>query len=665
MRKYIDVLSEHQKEYLDKYASLKIYLETRLPEISSLDDLESLRKRIKKEQHALESMYGEMIKIQKTLKESTSKQSTKVKQTFEHWNQKFIDRFNKATPDCKTLFDQIDAKKQEIKDDNDPAKILKKLISKFQANELDIQAFNDFLMNPAVKSKMRANPLFSAKVEHLNRQIIVRYGHTLARLDQELFLNIRLQELFSPWAFAKSPTIKANAANYNNLSDYITNLILAAPSIEERSIIVDRWIWVAQYLFEELKDYSGCHAILSALSRNEVSRLSRTFESLSPETQDTFDKLSKSILVSSSLRPIFNAQEAVIPAMPLIQRDVTFVADGNKSVEDLESKDDKREEMMMRTGGGKKIVLAFDKLQTERTKYVIPNNIDLELDDFLRDRLKNPAVPYDSDAADQRSTELEPPKNDLKAAKPVRFGKVFKSASHNNQSCMRQVILEDLIKGLTTFVVNDPSGFLRGRNQEGFQMDEKKYVIDWEKEAEQIAMLHREIEANVDALKGYSTNEKNSSLVSRTQDLINKLEALDFKQIKMQQLENKLNITLFKLKVEFSSLSRVNHDNENVERLDEIIAEVEKISTLAEECQFSSKFQKNLEEFNKVIDAYKLSSNSSEVKQEDPQVELEKPGLSVSHLRCRYSLLYAPLRHDHSVHNDLIPGVQPTAITCA
>ncbi|ARG97675.1 RasGEF domain-containing protein [Legionella micdadei] len=660
LREYISALSKHQEEYLEKYKSLKTYINNRLPEISDLTELDSLRQHVKKDQRALERMYEEMAKIQKILKDA-SKQSTKVKQTFEKFNLKFTAGFKDASPDCKPLFEQIAAKKQEIKDGNDPVQMLKKLISKFKANELDLQAFNDFLMNPAVKSKVRMNPLFAAKVENLNKQIIGRYAQTIATIDQELFLTIRKAELFSPWAYAKSPTIIANTTQYNNLADYVSNLVLAAPSIEERAIILDRWIWVAHYLFEELKDYSGCHAILTGLSRNEVSRLKRTFDSLSEETQDTFQKLSAAILVSNSLRPIFNAQQAVIPAMPLLQRDVTFVHDGNKAVTDLENKEEKREEMVMRTGGGRKIMLTFTKLQSERGNFSIPGDTDAHLDGLLRDRLKNPATPYDPAIADDLSKQLEPTGNELKAAKPIKFGKVFKSSSGNNQPCMRQVMLEELIQALTQYLVNDPSGFLKQRNQESFQMD-NNYVIDWEKENKELEKLSREMEAHVEVLKGYSTKEKNSSLLNRANGLISKIEALDFKQLKMQNLESKLYVRLYKLKVEFANVSRYSRDPD-AEQIGKIIAEVEKISKLSESCQFSPNFLKHLEAFNQEITAFKQLANPSEVQMENGHVELEKP-LPSAHLRCRFSLLYAPLRQDLGMDKDLTPTLS-TVVSCA
>lgn len=644
MKRYITALSEYQAKYLEKYESLKAYLSKKLPEISSLDELDSLQKRVKKEQIALEAMHQEMVETYNTLKQS--KHSRGSKHSFEKFNKNFVEVFQVAPPDCKPLFDQISIKRKQIKAEHNPVELLKKLISRFKANELDLQAFNDFLMNPAVKSKIRTNPIFAAKVGNLNKQIIIRYAQTIATIDQELFLNIRASELFSPWAFKSSPSIVANTAQYNNLADYLGRLILDASSIEERAIIIERWIWVAHYLFEELKDYSGCHAILSVFSRSEIGRLKKTFASLSPECLDALDKMSNELLVSQALKPIFNAQQAVIPAMPLIQRDVTFLEDGNKTVSELESNDEKREEMARRTGGGRKIMHIFKRLQDDRSNFHLSEEIDAPLDELLRGKLKAPVAPYGSKEAYQTSQLLEPVNNELKPAKPVKFGKVLSSASATNQPNMRQQLLQDTIKALTDSVLNNVSGFLKDRKQEAFQMDEN-YVIDWEKENLELIKIEREKEALVDTVKGFSNNEKNSTLLNRANLLIKKLEALDFKQIKMQHLESKLYARLYKLKVEFACAARFN-DGEAPEQISLIIAELEKISKLTEGCQFSANFLKFLNAFNDEVRVFKDLSNPSE-KEKEHSAELENPGSHATQfLRCRYSLLYAPVRKEQS-----------------
>lgn len=645
MKRFINALSEYQAKYLEKYESLTAYLSKKLPEISGLDDLDSLQKRVKKEQIALEAMYKEMAETYNTLKKA--KYTPKGKESFEKFNKGFVGTFQVAPPDCKPLFDQIATKRKQIKAEQNPAELLTKLISRFKANNLDLQAFNDFLMNPAVKSKIRTNPIFAAKVGNLNKQIIIRYAQTIARIDQELFLNIRASELFSPWAFKSSPSIMANTAQYNNLADYVGRLILDANSIEERAIIIERWIWVAHYLFDELKDYSGCHAILSVFSRSEIGRLKKTFASLSPECQDALDKMSNELLVSQALKPIFNAQQAVIPAMPLIQRDVTFLEDGNKTVSDLKSKDEKREEMTRRTGGGRKIMHVFKRLQDDRSTFRLSEEIDAPLNDLLRDRLKTPVAPYDSDDGYERSQLLEPVNNELKPAKPVKFGKVLNSASATNQPNMRQQLLQDSIKALTDSVLNNVSGFLKDRNQEAFEMDEN-YVIDWEKENLELGKLDREKEALVDTLKGFSNNEKNASLLKRANVLIEKLEALDFKHIKMQHLESKLYARLYKLKVEFACAARFNDKNGDPEQISLIIAELEKISQLSEGCQFSANFLKFLNAFNDEVRVFKDLSNPAK-EEELTHTELENPGSRTTRfLRCRYSLLYAPVMKEKS-----------------
>lgn len=641
MKSYINALSEHQEKYLEKYESLKAYLSKKLPEISSPEELDSLRKRIKKEQTVLEAMYKEMEKIHKTLRDS--KQSPASKRRFEKFSKKFVEGFEIAPPDCKPLFEQISTKKQKIKDENNPAEILKKLVSRYKANDLDLQAFNDFLMNPLVKSKIKTNRIFAAKVENLNKQIVIRYAQTIATIDQGLFLKIRSKDLFSPWAFKSSTAIAASTTHYNNIADYVSSLVLAASSMEERVIIVERWIWVAHYLCEELKDYSGCHAILTGLSRIEISRLSKTFASLSPESQDALAHISNKVLGSSALKPVFNAQQAIIPAMPLIQRDITFIADGNKSITDLESKEDKREEMAMRTGGGRKILHVFRRLQNERGNFRLSGDVDASLDELLRERLERPAS-YDSDEGYEVSKRLEPINNELETVKAVNFGKVFKGATPTNQPKMRQLFLEDVIQTLNNSLINNVSGFLKARKQEAFQMDEN-YVINWEKEDQELEKLNREKEAYVEVLQGYSTNEKNSNLLSRTNALIKKLEALDFKQIKMQSLETKLYNRLFLLKVEFDSASRFNPDSEKISL---IIAELEKISELSQGCQLSPNFSRMLASFNDGVMAFKAESSPSEVEKDNPSTELEKPRAHVTHLGCRYSLLFAPKRMERS-----------------
>ncbi|CDZ78115.1 RasGEF domain protein [Legionella massiliensis] len=658
-QKYIDVLTEHQNEYLKKYESLQQYLNAQLPETFEFGDLELVRARVRKEHLALKKLYEEIQKIHATLKDNAKNLPRRSLRRFEEFSEEFNARFTEANPDCKSMFQQINAQKEEIKASKDPVQILNKLVEKYKAASLTIKEYNEFLCNPLIKSKVKSSSSFAARVKEFNKQIIDASANTIAEIDQELFLNIKESDLLSPWAYKNSETLLANSTHHNNLADLASRDILRGSSVEERTITAERWIGVASSLFEVHKDYNGCMAILLAFSRVEISRLNKTMGGLSKESQETLAKLSEVVLVPQALKPIFNAQQAVIPALPMFQRDMTFLHDGNVSVSSLEDDEAKRSEMAERTGGGRKIMRVFTKLQKERANTVISGSRDVNLNSLLRDLLDNPGPEYDSEKAYQRSQQLEPAGNSLQVAKIIKLGKTVKSST-NSQPVMRQVMLQELIHELNhSPLVNDISAYLRAKNQELFQMDES-CVIDWEQEKQLVEPLKREVEAYVEEIQGFLTNEKNSNLVKQGNELINHLQSIDFMQAKMNSLERTLSAGLYKLRIEFTTLTKLKADPTDPKFV-EVEAELTKISKLQESCQFSDRFLAGFADFKEQFEAFKqLTQQVSEDKENAlDTLEVKLPRAS----QCRYSLLFNSYR-PNIVSEEALQLHQTAAAAC-
>lgn len=531
-----------------------------------------------------------------------------------------------------------------------PNRFFRDLINKNRANTLTLKEFNGFLCNSAVKRKIKVNLIFAKKVRNLNKQIIAEAANTIAALDQELFLNIQESELLSPWDYNKSPNLQANSDQYNNLANSVCRDILQAPLMEERILIAERWIWIASYLFEELKDYSGSMAILVAFSRVEISRLTKTLAGLSKDCQEVYDKLSETLLDSNALKPVLNAQEAVIPALPLIQRDMTFIHDGNLAVYSLDDSQDKSAEISLRTGGGRKLMLAFNKLQRERRNFFIPDERNSELDGLLRAQLQSSSLAYNSKQAYDLSQQLESPKTTLKTIKSISFGKVVKS-SKSSKPCMREVILEELMHDLNSIFAKGAADYLQAKGQSCFKVD-GDYLIDWQKENQQLELLNREIASYIEAIEGYLTNQKNNSSIRQARALIAHLQAIDFKQSKMKNLEGTLSTILYKLNVEFGILEKLKTNPADL-RLREIEDELNKISQLQENCQFSPQFLDSLTLFKTRIKAVKPFASDIEESSITPITDWRKREIQLQGSpRYQYSLLFNQRRQDTQKEKD-------------
>ncbi|KTD36722.1 RasGEF domain protein [Legionella nautarum] len=622
-------LSNLQKQYMDEYKEQQKYFDKELLEITSLPELERFQKRATKALQVLKNKYEE-------IQNYVAAPSTNPKQLLPKKTQI---EFKKAVPDIKALHEKINERKQEIKTKRDPAKLLKQLKENYRADTFDIKAYNDFLTNPIVKNKVKYNPIFAARVDKLNKKVITRYAHTIAALDQELFLKISTKELFSPpWKPHECPSMAAFTDQNVNLTNYVSSLVLDAESMEQRTLIVERWVWVAYSLYHEHKDLSACQAIITGLSSTEVERLKRTFEGMSLETEEVFDTLKQTMLPlrpPPALNPIMSEKQAVIPSMALIRRDLTYLEDGNHYLEEIESKDERRLEMATRIASGVKMRITIDKLQKERASLLILEDKDTQLDTIFRDMLKN-GYAYDQDAYFEKSETLEPIGNDLAPAKSVKFGRVFKpSSSHSsNEPTMQQQIFKELIQDIIPSALNKIT----------FAMDQD-YIIDEEKEDSQLEPVKREIEAYIENLTWFLKDEKNSSLVKEGTALLQTLKELDLHQLKTQNLEAQLFVALYKLKIEFGTLSRLNPTSDLIQAIE---AEVAKINDLTETYEFSRGFRSSLSAFNVEISTFRQLANKAEGKQEGqenkeasvPDWRSNRSGQDQTS-RNRYSLLYS------------------------
>lgn len=605
-------LSNLQNKYMDEYREQKKYFDKELLEVTTLPELERLQKRASKALLVLKNKHEE---IQSYVAIPSPRQLLPRKTQNE---------FKKAVPDSKALYEKINERKQEIKTKRDPAKLLKQLKENFSADTFNMKAYDEFLTNPIVKNKIKFNPIFATRVDKLNKNIITRYAHTIAALDQELFLKISTRELFSPpWKPEECPSMDAFSAQSANLGEYVSALIINAHSMEERTLIVDRWIWVAYSLYTEHKDLSGCQGILLGLAKIEVDRLKKTFDGLSPETKEVLDNLNEEVMPKNripALNPVMSQQQAVIPSMVLLRRDVTYLKDGNHYLEEIKSKAEKQLEMSTRIASGVKMRITIDKLQKERAALLVLEDKDTQLDNTLRDMLQNGSA-YDEDANYRRSEELEPTGNNLAPAKPVKFGRVFKPSSSNssNEPTMQQQILKELIQDIIPSALKKIS----------FAMD-KDYVMDEEKDEAGLEPLNREIQAYIENLEWFLKDEKNSSLVKEGTELLQTLKELDLHQLKTQNLEAQLYVSLYKLKIEFGTLSRLNPTSELIQTIE---AEVAKINNLTETYKFSRAFRTSLSAFNIEISTFRQLANKAEGKQD----EEEKTNASVPDWRSNRS----------------------------
>ena len=142
-----------------------------------------------------------------------------------------------------------------------------------------------------------------------------------------------------PEKWVVAPNIMKMTEHFNTMTSYIINSILSKNTPEERSQYIERWI---EILLEaiEIFDYQFVFIIFGALCNPAIARLTNTWQLVSKESKDAFDKIQT---FTSPTRQFQNYKEAlntkphslIVPYIGPMLTNMVYTHDGNQTKRQL------------------------------------------------------------------------------------------------------------------------------------------------------------------------------------------------------------------------------------------------------------------------------------------------------------------------------------------
>ncbi|XP_008114635.2 rap guanine nucleotide exchange factor 3 isoform X1 [Anolis carolinensis] len=170
-------------------------------------------------------------------------------------------------------------------------------------------------------------------------------ANQLTEHDWNLFKSIHQVELvyyiFGPQKFPNATTanLERFLRRFNELQFWVTTELCLCPDVIKRAQLLRKFIKMAAHLKDQ-KNLNTFFAVMFGLSHSAVSRLSKTWEKLPHKTRKLFNTMERMLDPSWNHR-IYRLAMAkltppMIPFMPLLLKDMTFIHEGNRtSVENL------------------------------------------------------------------------------------------------------------------------------------------------------------------------------------------------------------------------------------------------------------------------------------------------------------------------------------------
>jgi len=227
---------------------------------------------------------------------------------------------------------------------------------------------------------------FSIEAELMAQQI--------TQLEHEHFCTIKVHELIPG---TKHDSVDALAARFNEVANWVATQILCLPQPKMQASAIKRFVVIIEQLLE-LNNFQSSGQILSGLYNSSVRRLKRTWALLSSKTQARLEKLEDIMSPTQNflkLRDLIKVAEdkPLIPYLPLVLRDITFMNDGNPNKNDDGS-------------------VNFDKILTLGKyllwfKAIVGAQYRLPLDTTVQKLLLD-LKPLDEEEMYKRSLEIEP-----------------------------------------------------------------------------------------------------------------------------------------------------------------------------------------------------------------------------------------------------------------
>lgn len=159
--------------------------------------------------------------------------------------------------------------------------------------------------------------------------------------DWNLFKSIHQVELIY-YVFGQQKFPNATVANlerflrrFNELQFWVTTELLLCPDVIKRAQLLRKFIKLAAHLKDQ-KNLNSFFAVLFGLSHSAITRLSRTWEKLPQKTKKLYGTLERMLDPSWNHRiyrlAVAKLTPPIIPFMPLLLKDMTFIHEGNRTL---------------------------------------------------------------------------------------------------------------------------------------------------------------------------------------------------------------------------------------------------------------------------------------------------------------------------------------------
>lgn len=191
----------------------------------------------------------------------------------------------------------------------------------------------------------------------------VEIARQITLKQMNVFCSILPEELLaSQWmknGGVDAPNVKAMSSLSTDLSNLVADTILQYTEIKKRAAVIKQWIKIANQCLE-LHNYDGLMAIICSLNSSTISRLRKTWDTVSPKRKEVLRNLQKLVEPSQNNKVLrTRLHDHVPPCLPFLGMyltDLTFVDIGNPATKQMSLGDETRNSR----GSGLRLV-NFDK----------------------------------------------------------------------------------------------------------------------------------------------------------------------------------------------------------------------------------------------------------------------------------------------------------------
>ncbi|RCH89195.1 hypothetical protein CU097_001042, partial [Rhizopus azygosporus] len=183
---------------------------------------------------------------------------------------------------------------------------------------------------PIVPKNLKRVKLLDIDALEIARQLTI--------MDFKLYSAIRpiecLDKAWSREDDTVAVNIRASIEYCNQVTSWVSDVILSQHDMKKRSIVIKYWVQVAEKC-RALNNFNTCMAILSAFDNSSVGRLKRTWEAVGARTNQILQHIRKIMGANRNFTEyralIHSVNPPCIPFLGIYLQDLTFIEDGNSN----------------------------------------------------------------------------------------------------------------------------------------------------------------------------------------------------------------------------------------------------------------------------------------------------------------------------------------------